>query len=242
MKMWSKLAESKYIDDLLKKVFGSEIVDSFDFTDYEGCTILHDFNYPISEMFANKYDVVFDGGPLEHIFNFPTAVANSLYMVKEGGYFISISPTNNFCGHGFYQFSPELWYRVLNKNNGFEIKKMILYVDRPETPFYLVRDPEECYLRVGLVNAYPTYLFVLAQKMKHNKLFEVMPQQSDYVRLWHLEYEGPQSRVPIDDKEGVGKWLVYIKVMLFNLAKWVGIKKDYLGKVYFAQAFSRIEL
>ena len=45
-------------------------------------------------------------------------------MVKRGGHFIGVTTLNNFCGHGFYQFSPELYYRVFAPGNGFEVVKM----------------------------------------------------------------------------------------------------------------------
>jgi len=36
------------------------------------------------------------------------------------------TPASNLCGHGFYQFSPELFYRALNATNGFEVERMIM--------------------------------------------------------------------------------------------------------------------
>ena len=67
----------------------------------------------------NKYTLVIDGGCLEHIFNFPVAIKNCMEMLQEGGHFIGITPANNLMGHGFYQFSPELYFRIFSKENGF---------------------------------------------------------------------------------------------------------------------------
>ena len=44
-------------------------------------------------------------------------------MVKLGGHFIGVYPIDNFCGHGFYQFLPELFFRCFSQENGFESLK-----------------------------------------------------------------------------------------------------------------------
>ena len=56
--------------------------------------------------------MVIDGGLLEHVFDFPTAIRNCMRMVRQGGHLILNLPVNNFPGHGFYRFSPELVFRV----------------------------------------------------------------------------------------------------------------------------------
>ena len=50
-------------------------------------------------------------------------------MVKTGGHLMLFTPANNYFGHGFYQFSPELFYRVLSKENGFEVRRMVVLED-----------------------------------------------------------------------------------------------------------------
>lgn len=65
-------------------------VDSFDFSEYEHATVLHDMNKPILDEHKNKYGVVFDGGTLEHVFNYPVALWNTMNMVSQqlgGGIF-----------------------------------------------------------------------------------------------------------------------------------------------------------
>jgi len=84
------------------KYLGAEKVVSYDFNDYENATYLHDFNLEIGSEHHELYSVVFDGGSLEHIFNFPTAIYNLMKMVKVGGHLIIESPANNYGGHGLY--------------------------------------------------------------------------------------------------------------------------------------------
>ena len=98
----------RYIEGLLK-FLGAEDVTSIDASDYEGATVIHDMNVPLPTKHEGRYDFVFDGGTLEHIFHFPTALRSCMAAVKTGGHLLIQTPINNWCGHGFYQFSPELY-------------------------------------------------------------------------------------------------------------------------------------
>jgi 2-polyprenyl-3-methyl-5-hydroxy-6-metoxy-1,4-benzoquinol methylase len=66
-----------------------------------------------------KYDTIFDGGSLEHIFNVNQALKNVSMMCKPGGQIIHSLPANNQCGHGFWQFSPELFLSLYSEKNGY---------------------------------------------------------------------------------------------------------------------------
>src|SRR5262249_4812315 len=61
-------------------------VDAMDNSNYEGATILHDLNAPIPSSLCESYDIVWDGGTLEHVFNFPLALHNSMKMLRHGGH------------------------------------------------------------------------------------------------------------------------------------------------------------
>lgn len=176
----NELLKSDRYCEIFLDFLGAKKTDSIDASEYEKATIIHDMNQSISDAYAGKYSVVIDGGSLEHVFNFPVAIKNCMEMVRVGGHFIGIVPTNNFLGHGFYQFSPELFYRVFSKDNGFEIKTMILYFDDFNSPLYEVVDPFLVKTRVKLKNSKETYLFILAQKITSAVPFRSTPQQSDY--------------------------------------------------------------
>lgn len=163
---------------------GAEQVDSFDYSDYEGATHLQDMNDEISEDLHERYSVVFDGGALEHVFNFPVAIQNCMRMVEPGGHFLAITPTNNFTGHGFYQFSPELFFQTLCPTRGYEVRSMVAFTKLSGSRWYSVRRPEEVGKRVRLVNRVPTYLGVIARRLTDSKLLDLTPQQSDYRSAW----------------------------------------------------------
>ncbi len=169
-----------YSEKLLKHI-GFTSIDSVDFSDYEGCTITHDMNKPIPEVYKGKYDVVYDGGSLEHIFNFPVAVKNCLEMVRVGGYFLSVTAGNNYSGHGLYQFSPELFFRICGEINGFEID--MIYIDDNRSRYEVI-DPEVVKSRVTFQNLTKTFLVVVAKKVAEKNIFEYTPMQSDYILEW----------------------------------------------------------
>ncbi len=111
--------QANYVDGFLK-VLGADLVESVDLSNFEGATIEHDLNVPFPSKYQQQFDVVIDGGTLEHIFDFPRALWNCLATLRIGGHFIGISPADNQFGHGFYQFSPELFFRIFTAENGFE--------------------------------------------------------------------------------------------------------------------------
>ena len=68
----------------------------------------------------NKFETVFNLGTLEHIWDVHTAWSNALKFVKEGGYFIGISPINGYYRHGIHVTDPISILSFIKKN-GFEI-------------------------------------------------------------------------------------------------------------------------
>lgn len=180
---WSSLEGDKYADQTFLKILGAKTTDSIDASDYEGATVIHDMNLPVSTDLKGKYSLVIDGGSLEHVFNFPVAIKNCMELIKPNGYYIGITPANNFFGHGFYQFSPELYFRIFNHLNGFRLMKMYFYINHKRASIYEISDPNEVGQRITLRNCFPSYLFVIAQKMEDKELFTTTPQQSDYENI-----------------------------------------------------------
>jgi hypothetical protein len=172
-----------YAENLLR-FLGAQAIDSFDNSDFEGATHVHDMNRPIADEFKQRYSVVLDGGTLEHIFDFPTAIRNCMEMVRVGGHYLAITPANNFFGHGFYQFSPELYFTVLSPENGFTVESMVAFEEIERPVWRQVADPRETGGRVTLLNDKPVYLLIVARRTAVKPIFERPPQQSDYVPRW----------------------------------------------------------
>lgn len=178
------IASSKYAEPFFEAL-GAKKVVSLDYSDYEKAEIIHDLNKPLPDVLKNNFTVVFDGGTLEHVFNFPIAIRNCMDMVMPGGHFIGITPCNNQCGHGLYQFSPELYYSIFSEQHGFKVKVMYVAVDvaNDEREWYAVANPQAVRSRVVFKNSNPTYLMVVAEKVA-DLASEINPYQSDYQEIW----------------------------------------------------------
>jgi hypothetical protein len=183
-----RLEESNGYSERYFELLGATTTDSMDMSGYEKATIIHDLNVPVPATLHGRYTCVVDGGTLEHVFEISTAFRNCMAMLEPGGHFIGITPANNFMGHGFYQFSPELFFRVFSAANGFEVRTVLL---RTASEWYEVADPAEVKERVELVNSTRVSLVVIARKIKEVELFRT-PQQSDYASAWKAQ-EGPAA-------------------------------------------------
>src|SRR5262245_52181276 len=53
----------------LFRALGADTVESMDASEFEGATIIHDLNLPIPARLREQFDVVYDGGSLEHVFD-----------------------------------------------------------------------------------------------------------------------------------------------------------------------------
>lgn len=180
---WVPTLSDSYFAEPFFHLLGAREVGALDNSAYEGAQFTHDMNRPIpSELFA-RFDAVIDGGTLEHIFNFPVAIRNCMEMIKCGGHLLMITPINNYCGHGFYQFSPELFYRILSSENGFSVERVVAWEEGPSPEYFAVDDPAVIRRRIELVNQSPVLMFIQAKKIRQVQAFST-PQQSDYVILW----------------------------------------------------------
>lgn len=182
---------AEYADRFFKECLSVSEVNTLDYSAYEGANLLFDLNRPIREELRGGFDVVVEAGSLEHIFNFPVAVANLMQMTRVGGTIFASTVSNNLCGHGFYQFSPELIFRVFSRENGFELGTVLALEARypgieltPISHAFEVADPASVGARVGLMTKRPVMLLFEARKKSESPLFVNSPMQSDYAAAW----------------------------------------------------------
>jgi hypothetical protein len=166
---------------------GAREVRSLDASTYEGATDVHDLNDPLPDQLKEQFTCVLDGGTLEHVFNLPRGIQNAMEMVAPGGHLLLVTPTNNADGHGFYQFSPELYFRVLSPVNGFVVERMLIK-DVDAKHWFEVVDPAAIGRRVEFRSPTQAYLYVQARRIDHcAPIFREWPQQSDYRIAWESE-------------------------------------------------------
>jgi hypothetical protein len=190
------LTEAGGFAEPLLKLLGAERTCSIDASAYEGASTVHDMNLPVPDGLKQSFSVVVDAGTLEHIFNFPTAIRNCMEMIEEGGHLLLMTPANNFTGHGFYQFSPELFFRIFSSSNGFEVVRAIVCETSPDASGYQVMDPARAGRRVELTTMRPTYLMVQARRVQLGPVLARAPQQSDYAALWKENPANASNRSP----------------------------------------------
>jgi len=184
--------EERAAAEPLFSLLGARQVSSVDASDYEGATYIHDLNRPLPASLAGHFSVVHDGGTIEHVFNIPQAFKNCMEMLRVGGHFVQVNVANNYMGHGFWQFCPELIYRIFSADNGFRIKAVLMNVHGGASPdrWYKVDDPAKHHCRAELINHRPTYICTIAERVEQGRIFATFPQQSDYVETWERTQDG----------------------------------------------------
>lgn len=161
---------------------GAREVRSLDASDWERATDIHDLNLPLPENLRGRFSAVVDSGTLEHVFNFPQALRSAMELVELDGHLILMAPTNDQPGHGFYQFSPDLFFRALTPDNGFTVERCAFKEDHGA--WYDVKDPADVGRRLEFRTRKSSMLFVIARRVRIVPVFETWPQQSDYARAW----------------------------------------------------------
>jgi SAM-dependent methyltransferase len=176
----------RYFEPLVQQWFGAHVADAVDASPYEDARLIHDMNLPWPDTgehaaVKGRYDAVLDFGCLEHVFNFPVAWRNCVDLCRVGGHVFHALPANNLTGHGFYQFSPELFFNLYRRDNGFELRGLWFALKADRRHWWRVADPIAVKRRVKLCNAHEVYMLVLARKLGDVGPLAA-PQQSDYAQ------------------------------------------------------------
>jgi len=194
---------------------GARRVESMDKTAYEAATVLHDLNLPVPETLFARYDLIVDGGSIEHVFNVPVAFRSYMQMLKVGGHYVCNTATNNYSGHGFYQLSAEIFFAVFGHANGFRIVDAFLYEEDGRNTWYRLSQPADAIRRMTFQNRVPAHLLVLAAKEADVPLFAEPPQQRLYGAAW------AQPGVDVIRRQSALKAAVFRWLDLAPRVKWL---------------------
>ena len=102
---------------LFFKKLGFKEVHAMDVSEYEHADIIFNMNDKLPEDLENKFDMVFDGGVIEHVFDVVNAFLNICKMTKVGGYIFNINPVYNYIHNTFWNISPEMFLDFYSANN-----------------------------------------------------------------------------------------------------------------------------
>jgi len=108
--------EKNTSDVIFFKLLGLTDIHAMDYSDFENADIVHDLNTPVPDEFKNRFDLIVDGGTIEHVFDIKQDLINIATMLRPGGRIIHMTPMNNYVNHGFYQFSPTLFFDYYGVN------------------------------------------------------------------------------------------------------------------------------
>lgn len=172
---------------------GAEQLSALDTSDYEGADVVADLNRPLPEL--PGFSVVLDGGTIEHVVNVFAAFTGAMSLVAPGGHLLSVNPTNGECGHGFYQFSPSLYWGLCSADNGFRVDSMLIDHNGLNRRWFSVAEPRRRSDRVGWNRAGSSYLHVVASRLNETGTVTV-PQQDDYALEWEQSSSTEGAQVP----------------------------------------------
>ncbi len=188
-------------DDGFSETFFAQIgypaMKSMDYSDYEACDYTHDLNEPLPKALRGKFDVIVDGGTIEHVFNTPQALDNVFHMLKDDGIFISVNGMTGWAGHGFYQFSPELVWRYWQDTRRCIVHTCDAVPINPATPTIHVADTGKAGSRFrGRDMQGRWYLYYVIQKPPNANAIEKVQnvQQGDYAVRWDNAPQQPLKR------------------------------------------------
>jgi hypothetical protein len=182
--------------DALFTYLGASTVESLDYSPFEEATIIHDLNNPVPPELQNRFDFIYDGGTIEHVYDIKTTMENIKKMLRVGGIFAGLSVADGCLGHGFYQFSPELYRTVFSEENGYKILsyELVDITDLGARFVPLETPPKGQRQEFRLQSAVSVNNGFVIQKVRD---IDVTPeyQQSDYVANWD-HYNGRVNQNP----------------------------------------------
>jgi hypothetical protein len=103
---------------LFMEIFEAQDFKVLDISAEEGADYVIDLNYEIIlDELKEAFHIVLDLGTQEHVFNDMIFIKNVFRILTlEGTYFFDL-PSNNWCEHGFRQFSPTFFYDLCSTNH-----------------------------------------------------------------------------------------------------------------------------
>lgn len=160
--------------DINDKVFFHSLgLEAFscDVSDYENADYVVDLNQDVTATIGRTFDIVYNGGTIEHVFDVKAVMDNMHEMIRPGGFACHVAPVEGWVNHGYYQISPRMLidYYAANSYELLESK-------------YITCHDDECVLTECIGFATPpagaqTHVFILAKKPDRH-MEAVIPQQS----------------------------------------------------------------
>jgi len=177
-------------------VFGFTSIEVLDVCDHENAEILYDLNTDaLPSQYHGAYDCIFDGGTMEHVFHVPNFLRNTCQLLNVGGRIVHMNPASNSVDHGFYSFSPCLYFDFYTANNFDIAAAKLLDLGTRLFPIHVTAYdyPLDRKMIDGYLSGHVHYNWCVAAK-KAESTFDIIPQQGAYKRIW--AHSKGQDRAP----------------------------------------------
>ncbi len=170
-----------YCEAVLERGLGATSVTSLDASAYEGATLVVDLNRPLPDDTPRDFDTVLDLGTTEHVFDVRQAFENLSALCRTGGAVAHAVPANQQNGHGFFQFSPELFHTYYSPRRGYQGTRVFVVPARQPDSWYEVPRPPPGG-RVNITSR--ANLYVVSVTTPARSVHPDDVQQSDYQAAW----------------------------------------------------------
>jgi hypothetical protein len=171
--------------------------------------VLHDLNDPIDDDLKSRFGLVFDGGTIEHIFDVRQVLGNIVNMLGIGG--CVVHQCSFAIDHGFYGFSPIVYYDFYGANGFGEFECYLLEVDFSD----VTRTYANCHRCIkyeygmsleGVINTSKEILIFFVARKQAILPRLVVPTQGSYVRRGNVA-EAPSNASQSAFDRLIPRWL-----------------------------------
>ncbi|MCZ6679497.1 MAG: class I SAM-dependent methyltransferase [Candidatus Poribacteria bacterium] len=178
--------EGNTSDVIFFKLLGVNDLMALDCSTYENPDIVVDLNLPVPDELRSQFDLILDGGTIEHVFDAKQALMNIALMLKPGGRIIHMAPMNNYVDHGFYQFSPTTFFDYYGVN-GFADLRCVVAKHHPSdisAPFEFVEYSPNTHQHFRSADHQFAVFFTTEKSL--NATFDKVPVQSYYSQVYKV--------------------------------------------------------
>lgn len=166
------------------KMLGFSEVESIDYFPNEKPTHVLNLNEPIPLQLHGQYDMVFDGGTSEHCFDIKEVLFNAAKLVKPGGLVMHINPIAGGLCHGYYNFSPNLFFEFYGQNSFTDMEARILVVEPQLRSYWFDYRPGQ-FLPESFYGKFALIVF-LGEKVKTQKEI-IIPVQNYWCKKFSTQ-------------------------------------------------------
>jgi hypothetical protein len=159
-------------------------VHSMDHSSFEKPDLIHDLNNPIPTEWYGRYDQILDGGTLEHVFDIRQSLKNIFELLAVGGEIVHMVPCNNYVNHGFYQFSPTLFFDFYQENQFENIQGFLLkhvYDFDPRSPMLAY---ELNFRNLTEIRSWNMMLLFVKARKSDRSTGHLVPQQAKWAQIY----------------------------------------------------------